>query len=95
MSLFFLQMTALRCVKVPERQEENLAADGKNRHYIGPRKTYSQGAAPRAVIFQRKKMLHAGRQEAHRQCMQRMMVKRDSGERAVFPVRKAPFNMAT
>lgn len=55
MSLFFLEMTALRCIKVPEWQEENLAADGKNRHYIRARKNYSQGAAPRAVIFQRKK----------------------------------------
>jgi len=83
-------MTALRCVKVPEWQEENLAADGKNRYCIGARKNCSQGAAPRAVIFQRQKMSHSGRR-----CMQNMMVKRDSGEWAVFPVRKESFNMAT
>lgn len=40
-SLFSLQMTALKCAKVPEWQEKNLAAGGKNRHYIGAKKNYS------------------------------------------------------
>lgn len=37
---------------------------------------HSQGAAPRAVIFQRKRMPHAGRQKADKQCAHRIMVKR-------------------
>lgn len=79
MSLFFLQMTAPSCVKVPEWQEETLAADGENRLCIGARKSCSQGAAPRAAVFQRKKMPHAGRLEADRQCMQGVMVKTIQG----------------
>lgn len=58
MSLFFFQTMCKRCVKVPEWQEEKIAANGKNRHYIGAKKSYSQGAAPKPVVIQRKKMSH-------------------------------------
>lgn len=81
MSLFFLQMTAPSCVKVPAWQEENLAVDGENRHCIGARKSCSQGAVPRAAVLQRKKMPHAGRWEAD---MQGVMVKRIWGNGQYF-----------
>lgn len=51
MSPFFLQMAALRHVKAPEWQAENLTATGKN---VKAKKSHSQAAASRTVVFWRK-----------------------------------------
>jgi len=44
-------MAALRHVKAPDWQAENLTATGKN---VKARKSHSQGAASRVVVFWRK-----------------------------------------
>lgn len=87
--LMFFPLSAAPCVSVLFANDCSVqkCLNGKKRIQLLMARTgiiseHSRGAAPRAVIFQRKRMSHADRH-----CAQRMVVKRDAGKWAVLAVR--------